>query len=236
MKIVILTTETLHHAYFVKGVAEAFAVETVFVETGALHPPFETHHPFEDLRDEYETIKWFNGRQKQVAEFAEIRTVASVNEPEAISALNRIKPDVVLVFGTGKLRPAVIATCPAGMLNLHGGDPEHYRGLDSHMWAVYHNDFSRLVTTLHRVNPILDDGDILLQTSLKLFRGMDIHMVRLVNTEACLKMSLAALDMYVRFGTFITKKQQNNGRYYSFMPAALKEICRKKFAKFTGAL
>jgi len=236
MRIFILTTETLHHAYFVKCITRAFPVEGAFVETKPLQPPFATHHPFEGLRDEYEAEKWFNGGWPRLSEFVETREFTSVNDPEAISMLLSLKPDLVVVFGTGKLSPEVIATCPEGMLNLHGGDPEHYRGLDTHLWAIYHDDFPGLVTTLHRVNEKLDDGDMLLQTSLELLPRMDIHMVRSVNTEACLKMTLSALDMYTRFGSFITRKQQMKGRYYSFMPAELKEICKRKFAKFTGML
>ena len=32
---------------------------------------------------------------------------------------------------------------------------QKYRGLDSHYWSIYHKDFESLVTTLHRVTPIL---------------------------------------------------------------------------------
>ena len=49
------------------------------------------------------------------------------------------------------------------IFNLHGGDPEKYRGLDSHYWSIYHNDFKSLITTLHKVRPILDTGEIVLQ-------------------------------------------------------------------------
>lgn len=236
MKTVVLTTETLHHAHFVKCIAGAFPVEAVFVETKQLQPPFEAHHPFEDLRDEYEAEEWFNGRQPRLSEFSKTREFSSVNDTKAVSMLSYLRPDAVVVFGTGKLSSDIIATCPGGMINLHGGDPERYRGLDSHLWAIYHGDFSGLVTTLHRVNERLDDGDIVLQTSLEISREMGIHMVRLVNTEACLKMTISALDMHTRFGSFICRKQQRKGRYYSLMPKELKDICRDKFEKYSRGL
>jgi methionyl-tRNA formyltransferase len=236
MKTVVLTTETLHHAHFVKCLTDVFPVESVFVETAQLQPPFETHHSFEDLRDKYEAEECFNGRQPCLSEFAENKEFSSVNDPKAVSMLSDLMPDVVVVFGTCKLGAEVIATCPGGMINLHGGDPERYRGLDSHFWAIYHDDFSGLVTTLHRVNERLDDGDIVLQTSLEISHEMGLHMVRLVNTEACLKMTVSALDMYKRFGSFITRKQQRKGRYYSFMPKELKDICRDKFEKYSRGL
>ena len=232
MKIVLLTTQALHHSYFLMELEKAFPIEAVIVETKALEPPFETYHPFEDQRENYEADKWFNGRHPCLAEFAQTREFSSVNEGAAISTLSGIRPDVVVVFGTGKLSPEVIETCPReGVINLHGGDPECYRGLDSHLWSIYHNDFNGLVTTLHIVNNKLDDGDIVLQNSLKVQSGMGIHMLRVVNTEACLKMTLSALDMYERFGSFNTRKQSRVGRYYSFMPRILKEICKHRFEK-----
>jgi len=236
MKIVVLTTETLHHAYFLSRLADAFPIAATLVETQLLQPPFETHHPFEDLREDYEAQKWFKGKQPHLSDFAETSEFSSVNDTDAIATLVDLNPDVVVVFGTGKIRPATIATCPEGMINLHGGDPERHRGLDTHLWAVYHDDFSGLVTTLHHVNEELDDGDIILQNSLQVFANMGIHMLRSANTEACLKMTISALDMYARFGSFITRKQLLKGRYYSFIPAELKEICKRKFEKFTRML
>ena len=44
-------------------------------------------------------------------------------------------------------------------INLHGGDPEKYRGLDSHLWSIYHEDWASLVSTLHVVSKDLDAGD-----------------------------------------------------------------------------
>jgi len=236
MKIVVLTTETLHHAFFLKYLADAFPVAATFVETEHLRPPFETHHPFEVLMEEYEAQKWFGGNQPRLSDFAETSEFSSVNDAAAVATMADLNPDVVVVFGTGKLRPAIISTCPEGMINLHGGDPERHRGLDTHLWTVYHNDFSGLITTLHRVNEALDDGDIILQSSLELYPNMGIHMIRSVNTEACLKMTMSALDMYKRFGSFITRKQLAKGRYYSFIPAELKEICKRKFEKYTRML
>ena len=44
MKLVVLTTDTLHHCYFVRELNLQFAVEAVFIETNSLNPKFDIAH------------------------------------------------------------------------------------------------------------------------------------------------------------------------------------------------
>lgn len=237
MKIAVLTTETSHHTFFVKALREAFGDIVVFCETGSgASAPFATSHPFEALRDDYEAHRWFDGKRLRLADVARTRPVSNMNSPEAIAALNDERPDIAIVFGTGVLKPATIAACPRLLLNLHGGDPELYRGLDTHLWAIYHGDFAGLVTTLHFVDAGLDTGAIVLQGAIPLHAGMPLHALRASNTEVCLKLSLAALDMVARFGDVVSRPQRAKGRYYSAMPADLKSVCERRFAAHTGKL
>lgn len=237
MKIAVLTTETSHHTFFVKALREAFSDVVVFCESGsAASAPFATSHPFEAVRDKYEVERWFEGRQVVLSDVARVRSVSSMNAPEAIAGLADERPDVAIVFGTGLLKPATIEACPRLLLNLHGGDTELYRGLDTHLWAIYHRDFASLITTLHRVDAGLDTGDIVLQGAIPLHAGMPLHALRAANTEVCLKLSLAALDMVARSGDVLSRPQRATGRYYSAMPTDLKSICERRFAAHTGKL
>jgi len=236
MKVAVLTTETTHHAYFVRELARAAGLEQVIVERCSAIAPFPTHHPFEDERDAHESQTWFDGGQAAIKDIAPTLEVDSVNTPEAVAAMERLRPRIVFVFGTGRLLPEVIRACPTGLVNLHGGDPEEYRGLDSHLWAIYHRDFGGLVTTLHRVNEELDDGEIVLQAAIPLRREMPLCELRQHNTEVCVDLAVSALDMHARHGGFLSRPQRRRGRYYSFMPAVLKEVCRQRFESHTSKL
>jgi methionyl-tRNA formyltransferase len=231
MRLAVLTTDTLHHAYFLREVSARYPVGLVLVEQGGVEPLFPTEHAIERLRDRFEQIRFFDGNNASVNEFGDVMEVESVNSEKAKSAIKEFAPDAVIVFGTGIIRPDVIALCSDNMLNLHGGDPERYRGLDSHLWAIYHNDFSGLITTIHRVNPELDDGDLVLQEGLRFERGVGLEQLRAVNTEACVRLSLAALDMLARQGRIVSRPQTRVGRYYSFMPSCLKDVCVFRFAR-----
>jgi len=236
MKLAIVTTQTLHHAHFVREIAKHFGISRVYVETAALQARFETAHPFEALRDDYERQIWFANSKYDLTYLAPAETVSSMNNPEAVASLARLSPDVVFVFGAGRLSASTVKALPRHSLNLHGGDPEQYRGLDSHLWAIYHSDFAGLSTTLHHLDADLDAGDIVLQTDVPLFRGMELHQLRRANTDVCIQLALTALSSISTFGELPCRRQRQPGRYYSFMPTALKEICRGRFSKFALGL
>jgi methionyl-tRNA formyltransferase len=159
-----------------------------------------------------------------------------VNDDEGVTALRKLSPDVVLVFGTGKILPSVIEVAQVACLNLHGGNPEAYRGLDTHLWAIYHSDFDNLVTTLHHVDAQLDTGEIVFQSQLHLTKDSKLHELRSINTEVCIDISLLALTSLQSRGSLPSRKQIDMGRYYSFMPTVLKEICLKKFERHVAQL
>lgn len=105
-----------------------------------------------------------------------------------LSALVGMKPDAILVYGTGKLGQQVIDVCPDGILNLHGGDPELYRGLDTHLWVIRARDFGALCVCLHRVTAGLDAGEIIGVENIPLKRGMGLHELRRYNAETCVRL------------------------------------------------
>ena len=128
-------------------------------------------------------------------------------------------PTVVFVYGTGKLGPKLVRCCPY-VLNFHGGDPERYRGLDSHLWALYHEDYEALQVTLHHVDDGLDTGDIVFQTQLNIGSLADLQ----AQTEhACVQLANLALHG-IKTGFLPRRKQRSKGRYYGRMPQELRAL------------
>jgi folate-dependent phosphoribosylglycinamide formyltransferase PurN len=236
MRTVLLTTDTTHHLYWAWKVAERFPLSGIFLEMRSLKFPFETSHPFEQLRDEYEREVLLRDCSVTYGDLAPTSPFHSFNDADAVEALRALAPDVVIVFGSGKLHPPVISVPAAAMLNLHGGNPEQYRGLDTHLWAVYHNDFDNLVTTLHHMDHELDTGDLIAQGQLRFRPGAELHELRSVNTETCVDLCIGALTSLSERGRVASRRQVALGRYYSAMPAVLKGVCVRKFQRFTASV
>lgn len=236
MRVILLTTETPHHLFYAWQMAKSCELDAIFVEAGCAPFAFPVKHPYEDVRDRYEQDVLLAGVPKRLESIAPVLRFANMNHPPAIAALRAKEPDVVLVFGTGKLLPEIVAVPKWTCLNLHGGNPETYRGLDSHLWAIYHGDFENLVTTLHLISPELDAGDIVMSTSLPIYNRAELHQLRAINTQSCVDMSSAALAILRSGGRLPTRRQLARGRYYSAMPAVLKDICVAKFLNYTANL
>ena len=233
MKLVILTTQTPHHAFYVQCLAQVAEIPLIVVQTQSSEPPFPIHHPSDDQCDRYERDVFFSGEEPRLATFGNTLERPSVNDELVAQSIERIQPDLVFDFGTGKVAPHIINLVPNRILNMHGGDPEHYRGLDSHLWAIYHGEFDGLVATVHRLNAELDDGEIVLQASVPIPAGTKLHQLRRYTTEVFIELSQAAVDMIKRHGRIHSRPQRHRGRYYSFMPAVLKSSCVQRFEKFT---
>lgn len=236
LRVGILTTDTPHHTRFVQALSEDWNVVQVFEEKRTISATFETRHEFEAQQDAYEYDTWFGGKETKLSDVADVATFSDLNEPDAIDALTKARCDAILVFGTGRLEQKVIDLAPDRVVNLHGADPEHYRGLDTHLWAVYHRDFRGLVTTLHKVSPNLDRGGVVMKMPIPLSRDMQLHQLRKVNTDICIEISNRGLEMLTSYGQFISQPQLYIGRHYSFMPAVLKERCVRQFQEFTASL
>jgi methionyl-tRNA formyltransferase len=133
-----------------------------------------------------------------------------------------------VVFGAGKISSDVIKMFPDGLINVHRGISEKYRGLDSELWAVYHQDYGNIGVTIHKVEELLDTGDIIFKQKLKLKSGMKTYQLRYYTSLIATNLVIKTLKDYLS-GTLLQKKQKKKGRYYSFMPLELKKIVNDKF-------
>jgi len=236
LRVAILTTETLHHAHFVQAVTEVYPETRVYEEKRPISARFETAHPFEIDREQHERDTWFGGEDRSIADYAPVETYSDINDPVCIENLKAFKPDAIIVFGTGKIGEELINIRPDRIVNLHGANPEQYVGIDTHLWAIYHRDFEGLVTTLHRVESVMDRGGVVLSADIPIVKDMKMYQVRQANTEVCIQLALSALDLLEKFNQFISRPQTMKGRRYSFMPAVLKDDCQRYFETYTASL
>ena len=229
MRVVILTTDTPCHAQFVADIGHLYESTHVIWEDERPSMPWWAGHDLDKQRDQYEKDRF--GLDQRVLKVGwDVK-----NANNCAELIVDMCPDVVIVYGTGKLSPEVIATCPL-MFNLHGGDAEKYRGLDSAYWAVYWGDFDAVAVTLHRVEPTLDTGEIVAKRKIELRPGMRVHELR---AEAALLGNEMVSDLLFSLSkglTPVTYKQQPGAKYFSFMPACLKSYVARKFERHVATV
>jgi len=87
----------------------------------------------------------------------------AINSPTSVSVIQSLKPDLVVVCGTSILDEQVLSIPSQGVLNLHGGLSQKYRGVWTTHWAVFNEEPEHIGATVHFVSAGIDDGDIVFQ-------------------------------------------------------------------------
>ena len=83
------------------------------------------------------------------------------NHPDAIEAMRALAPDVVLVFGTGLLKPALLDRFPGRAVNIHLGLSPYYRGAGTNFWPLVNGEPEYCGATIHMLDDGVDTGPVI---------------------------------------------------------------------------
>jgi methionyl-tRNA formyltransferase len=235
--IIILSTDTIHHRYFISEIYKSHKNLLVIFEK-KIKSKFSTNHQIDRLTKNYEKSFWqnFTINKKNLVPKNKFHYFEDVNSKETFNLIKNSTFRCILSFGTKKIGKKLIKLSKNKIFNLHGGDPEFYRGLDSHFWAIYHNDFKNLTTTLHVLNENLDTGNIYKKKKIKIKKYDDLSKLRLKNTSVCVDLFKNFLSKLQKNKKIKFYKQKKEGRYYSFMPSVLKNRVLINYNKYILSL
>ena len=233
MKITVLTNDTTHHRYFVQQLNNS---ENELLIISERSPVIESSlHDLHINYHQYEQDKWFKGKETKLDDFGNTFFCDNVNEDLVFNAIQDFSPDLIIVFGTGLIGFKLINQFQDRIFNLHGGNPEKYRGLDSHLWISYFKDWNYLVTTLHRVEPEFDTGEIVEMLPLPIPANAKLHQLRSINTEICIRL-IQNLITASQDNNLFCEPQKEKGQYFSSIPEEYKQKCVENFETYTLAI
>ncbi len=242
MKVLVLTTPTKHHAYFLNKLHPVFDIGGIVYERRRLAPPFPTGPFYDAEQDGYEE-RFFNTSAGGVPRglppglAGRVIEVDSVNDAAMPARLRAIDPDIAVLFGTGYVKPAVFGVPRWGTINVHRGIAPLYRGLDSDLWAIHERRFDAVGVTIHYVDRRLDTGDILAQEAVPLEPGDEIWHLRYKTTVLAARLVLEVLARFKELGAKLPgRPQPAGGRYFSAMPLETKRKALAAFLEHRAAL
>lgn len=108
----------------------------------------------------YRAILFPHGENGEMPGGDKVMLVRSHNSRECRALLERLKPDIVVVYGTLVIGKALIEGAPT-MINLHTGLSPWYRGSDTIFWPLHDGEPDKVGVTVHRLDPGIDSGPIL---------------------------------------------------------------------------
>ncbi len=124
-----------------------------------------------------------------------VREVDSMNTPETVELMRAERPDALLVFGTGILKPCVLALAPA--INAHTSLLPHYRGTRSEFWQCRRNDSAHVGITIHLIDDGVDTGRVLFQRPTTITWPTDPFRLRSLNTLQVIRHMPAVAAAYL---------------------------------------
>jgi peptidoglycan/xylan/chitin deacetylase (PgdA/CDA1 family) len=96
----------------------------------------------------------------ELARRTDVRLDPDPNSAEAAAWLERLRPELVLVFGGKILREPWLSLPSLGAVNMHYGLLPWYGGAASAEYALYHDRPDRVGATLHEIAAGVDNGPI----------------------------------------------------------------------------
>lgn len=127
-----------------------------------------------------------------------ITYVNNLEDMETYSAISKYEPHFIFVACFPYILPEKIWRMPkVASLNLHPSLLPKYRGPDPIFWQLHRGEV-RTGVTIHKVNNLVDGGDIILQKDLRYKNGLRDRAIKSLLGEQGAKLFIEALRLYVR--------------------------------------
>lgn len=181
MRLVLLTGSGQAHAYVANRLAAAHSIATTFVVEDRLSPVAAVRRALRryswrqmsskalarvaalalrESRTRREEIRGVLGPDCEELRGTNVVRVVGLNSDEAYARIAAVRPDALLVYGTGIVGRRLL-TLPAQIaLNMHTGISPYYRGHACAFWPLFNGDLDRLGATVHECTADVDGGRI----------------------------------------------------------------------------
>ena len=104
MKVLILTTDTNHHNFFIYKLLLHYPDISVIIESDIVKPKYPTFHKFETMRDDFENNLWREILEFPLKKFcSNYQITSNINNLEIINKIKYSNFDVCLVLEQEKL-------------------------------------------------------------------------------------------------------------------------------------
>ena len=187
MKIALFTGTAYRHLYYANKILNEYEValhvkmcrsnkitEEVDIACSAFDKKLLQDHSNSRLKKERKYFLPLAEKQIAARQIIEV-SESELNGPMVFSAIEKINPDVVLVYGTRLLQKKLLQIMPFHTINLHAGLNPYYRGATTLYWPIYLMEPQYLGFTLHLIDEKIDNGLIIHQNRPRIFPDDELH-------------------------------------------------------------
>jgi methionyl-tRNA formyltransferase len=159
------------------------------------------------------------------------------NSLETETKLKELNPDVLILAQTGIVRKNILSIPRLGTLNSHPAILPYYRGIDCHQWAILHNDYSKIGSTVHWVNEGVDTGNIISTKQYTITKTESIKDLEKNLYSLCIvNMQEVLLRLSVGDQMIGAKQKREDGKQFYKMSLKLERQVKIKLSKFQSGV
>jgi len=162
----------------------------------------------------YEVEHCFPDRPASLDADIPSETLDGFDTPEAVAQVAAEQPDLLVVFGTRRLKGDILHVARQDILNIHRDILPRYRGGGLPWWVLLERDFDNLGVTIHQCTAQLDHGPIVGQQHYRLTGEDRAHTLRYQTTRVAIDLLREVIDRYVA-GTVTYRPQVSPTRLYT---------------------
>jgi folate-dependent phosphoribosylglycinamide formyltransferase PurN len=163
-------------------------------------------------------------------------SVGDHNDPEAVSALRSMDPDVVAFTGGGIIRKGLIEAAGRGIFNTHMGPLPEYRGMDVVEWPILErrHDEPGLAVTLHFMDRGIDTGPIARIERVPIRAGDSMERLRKRFEPVMVRLMIEGIRLVRDDALDLQVQTEPEGRQYFIMHPRLYEEARRRLGKIAA--
>lgn len=203
MKIGLLTSTSKRHSYFIKMLSEKVKPEIIICED---KPSFKKN----------ELIKSENKIFLDTSHCEKIKKIkkGQINSEETFKILKDSSVKICFVFGTSLIKENILENLDCTFINIHTGLTQHYRGVDSTLWAIYNNDLKNIGYTIHQIDAGIDTGNVIIQGNTVISLEDNYADVFIKTCKQSIDCLVSNLDNLIA-KKIKPKKLKNKGKLYT---------------------
>lgn len=220
MKIVLLTSDSLRHKFIAGEISKQLDLKLTVIEakSAAIQDTSELNKEDAEFisahfeaRNKSETL-FFGGYKKFPGEIPQLRIPhGHINNAQVNNALDKITPDLIVLFGTSIIKDPLLGNYSGKIINLHLGLSPYYKGSATNLFPYYYNEPECVGATIHLASSKVDQGSILDQLRPDIEVNDNLHSIGNKCILKAGKILPEILRSYLN-GKILPKTQTSGGR------------------------
>jgi methionyl-tRNA formyltransferase len=223
MELLLIGTDTPHRRFIINKILDAgYNLTSCIFSKSKVKPKFNTSSPWIKLENT-ELVDLYLSETR--GDLDRLKNVLypdelGLNKPSVKQQIENA--DFIIISGADLIGGDILEAILNKSMNVHMGISEEYRGLDSNLWAWYHRDYRNIGVSLHKLDRVLDTGNLFQVGYIDMKNDTKVWKLRFYEASLAVKLISQTLNG-LKTNNYALKKQIKIGRYYSFMPNELKK-------------